>query len=440
MLRVGFLFPSSDYLYDPFRGDPHTHFQILTVIEDVLGDQVEPLLIDLRGIDRKWAIYHIPECDVYLQSVYTLDWEEQISLVHQIRDHYPHARHLAGGPHVTEFTEESLEVFDALLLGEGEDLVVNALRDVEKGRLQQVYRNDDAVDVNAYPIPSRRFLPKSSVVRKDMLTLKTKPGYDELWGTTVIFSRGCPFKCAFCAMPKMRMGKGIRYRRPDLVTREIEYLKRDYGVQGISLLDEIGIPLQRDHAVKHLEAIGSTDIVWRGQCRVDGINQDVARLAKQAGCVALGLGVESVWQPSLDAINKSIKVERAKETIRILKEAGIEVRLYMIFGLPGEPHDIQERTWQFIQETNPDLVYLSLFTIRPGTAVFNDPERFGIKEIKTDWSKTRHMHGRYDKEVPSLTFEYHEHTPWGQSMKQDQIVQNYVEFQARLGEHGLNRL
>ncbi|MCG8698298.1 MAG: B12-binding domain-containing radical SAM protein, partial [Bacteroidales bacterium] len=396
MLRVGFLFPSSDYLHDPFRGDPHTHFQVLTVLEDRLAERVDVRLIDLRGIDRRYAKYHIPECDVYLQSAYTLDWEEQLDVVHILRDYYPQAIHIAGGPHVTEFPEESLKTFDALVLGDGEEMIVRALEDIEAGQLQKVYRNEAPVDVNAYPIPRRHYLPKATIARKDMLTLKRDPKFRDIVGTTVIFSRGCPFKCAFCAMPKMRMGQGIRYRRPDLVTAEIEYLKRDYGIQGISLLDEIGIPLKRDHAVLHLEAIGAANIHWRGQCRVDGITPEIAELAHQSGCVAMGLGVESAWQPSLDAINKKIKVERARETIKLLKANNIEVRLYMIFGLPGEPPDIQEKTWQFIQETDPDLVYLSLFTIRPGTAVFREPAKFGIKEIKTNWSNTRHMHGRYD--------------------------------------------
>ena len=100
-------------------------------------------------------------------------------------------------------------------------------------------------------------------------------------------------------------------------------------------------------------------------------------------------------------------------------------------GLPGEPPDIVERTWEFVQETDPDLVVLSLFTVRPGTPVYNDPKKFGIKSIRTDWSDTRHMHGRYDHEVPTLTFEYEATTPWGKSLNKDQIVNNYLEFQNR---------
>ena len=440
MLRIGFIFPSSDYLYNPFRGEPHTHLQILTVIDNALGNRVDLRLIDLRGIKREWAIHHIPECDVYLQSVYTLDWDEQVSITKAIRIHYPAAIHVAGGPHVTEFPDESLKVFDALVIGEGEDLIIRVIKDVESRSLQPIYKQDSPIDLNAYSYPSRQFLPKSAVARKNVVTLKKKKGYEDLWGTTTLFSRGCPFQCAFCAMPKMRMAKGVRYRRPDLVAEEIRYLQREYGVQGISLLDEIGIPLNREVAIAHLDAIGSTGIVWRGQCRVDGITPAIAQLARQSGCVTLGLGVESAWQPSLDAINKRISVERARQTIRILKDSDIEVRIYMILGLPGEPPDIVDLSWEFVRQTEPDLVIASLFTVRPGTAVFNEPAKFGIKSIRTDWSKTRHMHGRYDHEVPELTFEYEPVTPWGRSLSEDQIVHNYMEFQSRLQEHHLSTL
>lgn len=71
VLRIGFIFPSSEYLFDPFKGDPHTHFQILTVLEDHFGNELELFLIDLHGIKKEFALFHIPECDIYLHSVYT---------------------------------------------------------------------------------------------------------------------------------------------------------------------------------------------------------------------------------------------------------------------------------------------------------------------------------------------------------------------------------
>lgn len=441
-LRIGFLFPSSDYLHDPFRGDPHTHFQILTVLEARFGAQVSLELIDLRGIQRPFAIRHIPECDLFLQSVYTLDWDEQVSLVKGLRRAYPKALHVAGGPHASVYREQTLAVFDSLVLGEAEQSIVSLVETVlAGGRPERIYRMMAPVDLDAYPFPRRHWLPKAAIARRNMMTLRHER-MDRLVATTAIFSRGCPGQCAFCAMPAVRGdgAPGLRYRAPHLIEEEIEYLKRDYGIEGLNLLDEIGIPPRVSRAIPHLEAIGRTGIKWRGQIRVDGLTRDVARLARQSGCTALGMGVESVWQPSLDLIRKQISVEQARRTIGLLKEVGIEPRIYMILGLPGEPPDIVERTWEFIQETGPDLVILSLFTVRPGTEIADDPARFGIARVEGDWRKTMHMYGRYADETPSLTFDYAPEGPLGPSLSSRQIVENYRELQRRLREAGLSAL
>lgn len=441
MIKVGFILPSSEYLFDPFRGDPFTHLHILTILEDKFGDRISAHLIDLRGIKKEFIIQHVPECDVYLHSVYTLDYNEQKTIVSKLREQYPKAIHIAGGPHINTFPEESAQIFDVLILGEGEETIVQAIEDLQKTNIQKVYRQTSHIDINNYPYWNRKFLSKSAVLKKNFMTLKRQKGFDQLSATTVMFSRGCPYHCHFCALDYARKGSpGIRYRNPDLVEKEIEYLKQEYSVQGLCLTDEICFPLNSKAAIQHLEAIGRTGVVWRGQCRVDGITSELARLARESGCVALGLGVESVSQRSLDIINKKIRIERAKETIRLLKENGIEARIYVIIGLPGEPTDIVDLTWSFIEEVKPDLVYLSLFTIRPGTEVFSHPEKFGIKQINTDWTKTMHMYGRHSDETPSLTFEYHEQTPWGPSIPGDQIIKNYMELQKRLWEKNLAHL
>ena len=108
----------------------------------------------------------------------------------------------------------------------------------------------------------------------------------------------------------------------------------------------------------------------------------------------------------------------------------------MIVGLPGEPLDIASRTWNFIREADPDLVVLSVFTVRPGTEVFNNPKKFGIKKIETDWSKTMHMFSRYEMETPELTFEYERDAPWGKSLSNEEIIHNYLELQDKIQEYG----
>lgn len=440
MLNIGFIFPSSDYLHDPFRGDPHTHFQILTVLESYFGNKVNLSLIDLRGIKKEFAIYHICECDVYLYSLYTLDYNEQLSIVNNLRKRYPKAKHIAGGLHAILFLKECSKIFDSLVIGEGEECIVQAITDVMNSNPKNVYKQEHPVDINLYPHPLRKYLPASAVARKGLIALKSKKGYDELLSTTVIFSRGCClYRCAFCHIPQQKKySPGIRYRTPKLIEAEIEYLKRDYNIEGISLIDDISIPLNPEEAILYLETIGRTGIIWKGQCRAGGITSEIAKLARASGCMAMGMGLESVSQRALDIINKKVTAQQAKETIRILKENDIEARIYLIIGLPGEPEDIVEQTWRFIKESEPDIVFLCLFTVRPGTEVFNNPKKFGIKRIFTEWDKAMHMFRRYDKnEVPALTFEYEKETPWGKGFSSEKIINNYTELQDRLREHGL---
>jgi radical SAM superfamily enzyme YgiQ (UPF0313 family) len=173
---------------------------------------------------------------------------------------------------------------------------------------------------------------------------------------------------------------------------------------------------------------------------VDGVTPEIARLLKESGCVTMCLGVESVWQPSLDLINKKIQVDRARQSIKLLKENGIECRIYMILGLPGEPENIVEQTWSFIKDADPELVYLSLLTLRPGTEMYNNHKKYGIRSVTSDWRKTMHLHGRYEFERPAVTFEYDDAPPWGKPLNSDTIVNNYLELQARIKENGYGPL
>ena len=243
MLNIGFILPSSEYLHDPFRGDPHTHLYLLTILETHFGNKINPLLIDLRGIKKEYAIYHIPECDVYLYPGFTLDHYEVVSISKELRKRFPKARHIAGGPHSNMFPEECLNVFDSIVTGEGEKSIIQAITDILNLTPQKIYKQEGPIDINLYPHSSRRFLAKSAVARKGLMTLKNKPGFQSLLSTTVMFSRGCPYHCYFCALPYMKKyGSVIRYRRPELIENEILYLKRDYGIEGVNLIDEIAIP------------------------------------------------------------------------------------------------------------------------------------------------------------------------------------------------------
>lgn len=434
MLQIGFIMPSSRQNYKPFRNQPLVGLYLLSILENKFGDRVNLSIIDLRGVDEESLLFHIPEKDIFLYSVASPDFPEIIDIVQSLRSLYPKAKHIAGGPHINVFPEECSKIFDSIVLGEGEESVINLVNDTLTSQLKPIYRQEKSIDLNAYPYASRKYLPRKAVVDTGLLDGESF----NLPATTALFSRGCPFNCYFCANKNLTYGP-IRFRSPKLIEEEIEYLKREYQVQALAIKDDNAIPVNQRVARPFLEAIGRTGIKWRGQSRANDIHPDMVRLAKEAGCTSIAMGIESASQEALKLCNKRIDLNKAKEYIKLLHATGIRVRLDFIIGLPGEPDDIVERTLAFIDETQPQSVLMSVLCPMPGSELFNHPERFGIKINTFDWRKYAFVAGRFEEdEVPNLIFEYDEVTPWGKGMSKEKIIQNYVKLQSIFRKRGLN--
>jgi len=435
-MNIGFILSTSRQDHDPFRNQPLSALYLLTIIEEKLGSRVNVSLIDLRIYpDTPDITTVIPEKDVYLYSVTSLESVELFSLVSDLRRKYPNAKHIAGGPHITIDPEGSKPHFDAIVTGEGEESIIQLICDIEKKQLKDVYRQEKLLDLNRYSYPLRKFLPDKYVVGKGLLDSPHK----ELLATTAVFSRGCPFNCYFCANKHLMLGP-VRYRSPKLVVDEINYLKREYGIQALAIKDDNSIPLDKKAAIPFLEAIAKTGIQWRGQSRANGISEDMVILAKESGCTDIAIGIESASTRVLDLINKRLDLDKAREYISLLRRHGIGTRLHFILGLPGEDESIAEKTMAFINETSPRSVLLSLLVPRPGSEFYENPQKFGMNLYSdVGFDKYQSTFGRFEEsEKPHLVFKYDSQTPWGKAMAPDQIISIYTQLQAVLRERQLN--
>lgn len=432
MLHIGFILPPDAENFKPFRNQPLTSLYLMTILEEKFGDKLNLSLIDLRGVRKENTRFYLPKMDAYFYTAMSQEYLAICEVKKILCEMYPETTHVAGGVHVNLFPEDSLKDFDSIVLGEGEKKIIDVVTDIKNNCLKPIYEESEVVDLNLYPYPSRKYLPYPAVIDKGLLG----GDYFDLPATNVLFSRGCPFRCSFCA--NVNFGP-TRFKTPKLIEREIEYLKKEYGVKALVLKDDNAIPLNKEIAKPFLEAIGRTSVKWRGQSRANGISEDIVKLAAQAGCTDIGIGIESVCPQSLKSINKKIDLQKAKVYIGMLKKYGIGARLHLILGLPGEPEDIVSRTLDFIDEIEPASVLLNLLCPLPGSQMYNNPESFGIKNMCTEWHKLRNLYARFDEdEKPQIWFEYDTVTPWGKSMNNEQILGNYSELQAVLRERNLN--
>lgn len=432
-MRVGFINSSGRQNDKPFRIDPLGSLYLLTILERKFGDKLQLSFTDLRGVEPDSAIYHVPELDVYLHYVTTPEIAEIQRNVAAIRKAYPKGLHLAGGPHINIFKEEALAIFDAIGMGEGEEMVQQMVQDILDGKLKKVYNETRQFDLDLYPYPQRKFLPKAAIVDYGLLTRK----HADVLGTSLLVSRGCPFNCHFCS----NQYKGMpRVRAPRLIEEEIEYLKRDYGIGALLFKDDQAIHTDKELSRRVLEAVGRTNVLWRGQSRANGIHPETVKLAKQSGCVEMAVAIESVSPAALKIMNKNIDLGKAKEYFKALRANDIEIKLLLILGLPGEPKDIAQQTIDFIEETQPSNVSLSILCPIPGSEIWNNPARFGMKiDRSVPFEKYMFAFGRFEEgEKAPHFFEYEKVTPFGEGMSMDEIVANHEKVQAYLRDRKIN--
>ncbi len=432
MTTISLVVPSWHYWINPLKLQPLWELYYATVLRNNLPDaQVD--LIDTREPEMHGKEAVLPERDIYIYWVNkSADAFEVYDIIHRLKALYPKSLHIGGGTHVDHMPDQSAEHFDVVLQGTAEELMVQAIRDHRAGRAERHYRTNVRYAFSDYPIIHRGFIPAPRVVNDKHFEM-----YGGVPGTGVYFSRGCNFRCRFCVYNNPDK---FEYRTPAQITGEIEYLKREYGVQGVNLRDEVCIPVNRKEAIAYLEAIGKGGVIWRGQTVPLG-SEELVKLAAETGLKEVALGLESVDSDQvLEVANKPSKsIEANKRYIELLRKYGIKVKVCLILGLPGESSHVVERTVKFLEEVRPDFVAVSGFDPVPGSIFHREREKYGIRWIDENLSNHAHLLYRFgDKEEVGVPFEYEPQNQWGTTLSRKQIIENIKAVQSYLRERRMS--
>ena len=259
--------------------------------------------------------------------------------------------------------------------------------------------------------------------------------YGDMNATMLYFSRGCFYRCSYCVYNTPNM---LQARSKKMMIDELNHLKNDYKVEAVLLKDEIAINPKKQVYENQIEAFGQSGLKWRGQTTSIATYEQL-KLAKDSGCMELAVGVETVDDNVMKTINKQWQnQDTIRRFIENAKKAEIKIKICLILGLPGEPEDITKKTISFLSETKPDYVAVSGFCPIPGSPIFMNPEKYGIKTIDNDWSKHAHLLFRFaEEEEVGIPFEYSEDTPWGRGFTKSEIVNNIKELQSWLNNNSM---
>jgi radical SAM superfamily enzyme YgiQ (UPF0313 family) len=265
--------------------------------------------------------------------------------------------------------------FDFVLLGEVESTIVElAAGKQTAGIAGLVYKSSTdgtprynpprplSTDLNSLPLPAWDLVDGE----RYRSAWQQAHGYFSL---NMISSRGCPFRCNWCAKPVY--GNSYRVRAAHLVAEEMQLLKTQLRPDHIWFADDI-FALSARWAVEFAEAVTArgANIPFKIQSRCDLMTRGTVAALKQAGCVEIWMGAESGSQEILDAMEKGIKVQDVYRARDNLARYGIRACLFLQFGYPGEGWDEVEATIRMVRDVRPDDIGISVSYPLPGTRFF----------------------------------------------------------------------
>jgi anaerobic magnesium-protoporphyrin IX monomethyl ester cyclase len=182
-------------------------------------------------------------------------------------------------------------------------------------------------------------------------------------------SRGCSFRCAWCAKPIW--GNQYLQRRPEAVAREMAHLKRAFRADHVWFADDIfGFRVDWVNEFGRAMSAESGSIPFTIQTRADLISERMAAALRAAGCREAWIGAESGSQRVLDAMNKGTSVAEIVVARARLKSAGIRVGFFLQLGYLGEQLADILATRELLEAAVPDDVGVSVSYPLPGTKFY----------------------------------------------------------------------
>lgn len=317
-------------------------------------------------------------------SVMTPSYPRAVEICNMIKSLNKDIITILGGHHVSAVGKEVLEQSpntDFAVIGEGEVTLHELVQSLEiatpsyaevKGL---VWRDNDGnihvnenreliSDIDSLPFPARDLVDMSKFRLHSYIDFGKK-------STTMITTRGCPYKCAFCSS-WLTMGNRYRVRSVENIMREVKELVA-HGIDHIVFEDDT-MALKRDRIMAICEEFMKLPNrpTWYCLTRVDTMDYELAKKFKAAGCRMVNFGIESGSPEVLKMIGKKISLDKAVEAVGACRKAGLRTQCTFIVGFPIDTENTMAMTYNIAKKINPTIAIFFPLTPYPGTKLYNE--------------------------------------------------------------------
>lgn len=336
-------------------------------------------------------------------------------LLRAIWEHAPDVVTMIGGLHPSALPEQTLrdEAVDFLCQGEGFYTVLELVKRLKSGTRPLEYRipglwyrsNGEVKSNPLAPLVNPGELPMAAW---DLLPMEKYRAHNwhcfahleqrQPYGI-IYTSIGCPYNCTYCNIHALYNNKpGIRYRSPENVVAEIDYLVKNYNIKNIKFVDEL-FALKEDRVARICDLIiqkGHDLNIW-AYARVDTVNERMLKKMKQAGINWLCYGFESGNKEVRKSVAKKYGQDKVMDAVAMTHAAGIHIIANFMFGLPDDDMETMRETLETAKELNCEYINFYAVMAYPGSKLYDDAIRDGLP-LPGTW----HGFGQYSEDILPL--------------------------------------
>jgi len=268
-----------------------------------------------------------------------------------------------GGYHASALPEEAKQHADTVFIGEAEETWPQFLKDFEKNKAKSFY--EIQCPLTADKIPFQKCVSKDSAF-------------------VIQATRGCPNRCIFCSISNMKFRYLFKRRKIEDVIKEI----KSYSVKSFAFFDD-SLTIDPEYTKKLFKEVAKLNkrFIAYGNINVLGKDEELLKLAQDAGCSGWMVGFESVSKKSLKSIGKKTNiVETYKTHVKKIHEYGMSIIGFFVFGFDYDTIDIFDDTTEMIDHCEIDAPLPFILTPFPGTPLFDQLDSQG-RIITKDWYK-----------------------------------------------------
>jgi len=365
-MKISLVYPPQAELKEPLSYIP---LGLAYIGSSLIENGFDDVSVDNLAWMRNDEDIKLDFADIFMISYMSVGRIGVNKVVNYIREKYPESKIILGGPHpsVDPITTYKDIKPDVVIIGEAEKFIVRYLKEYKESKKNDISEMNGIFyagvidDLDSLPFPARQLFDYNNVV-----SISGIHGCEKgVKSTTLITSRGCPFSCKFCCRGH-HMYVNYRYRSAENVKDELIELREDYGIQHVRLVDDC-FTLIKDKVRKICQYTNELDMSFICITRADTCNFELLKTLKDGGCTMINIGVESGSDRLLLEMDKRETIDQIKKCVINAKKVGLETKVLLQYGLPGETEDDIQKTMNFLKEVKPEHYTLSRFTPLPGS-------------------------------------------------------------------------